>query len=82
MAAAMLARLAPRRRAPVHRSPVENNMRHALPSFLRDETAVTSIEYALLAAFIALAIIASVMQLGSSVADLYERISLAVAAAA
>jgi pilus assembly protein Flp/PilA len=57
-------------------------MRHTLSSFFRDETAVTSIEYALLAAFIAVAIITSVMQLGNSVTDLYERISLAVAAAA
>lgn len=57
-------------------------MRHTLSSFLRDETAVTSIEYALLAAFIALAIIASVTQLGSSLADLYERTSAAIAAAA
>jgi pilus assembly protein Flp/PilA len=68
--------------APVHSSPVESNMRHTLSSFFRDETAVTSIEYALLAAFIAVAIITSVMQLGNSVTDLYERISLAVAAAA
>jgi pilus assembly protein Flp/PilA len=57
-------------------------MHHALSSFLRDETAVTSIEYALLAAFIAMAIITGVTQLGSSVLDLYERTSLAVAAAA
>jgi Flp pilus assembly pilin Flp len=57
-------------------------MRHAPCSFLRDETAVTSIEYALLAAFMALAIITSVMQLGSSLADLYERTSAAVATAA
>jgi pilus assembly protein Flp/PilA len=68
--------------APASESIVKEKMRHVLFSFFRDETAVTSIEYALLAAFIAMAIISSVTQLGSSVADLYERTSAAIAAAA
>jgi Flp pilus assembly pilin Flp len=47
-------------------------MRHALCSFLRDETAVTAIEHALLGAPIAVAIVASVTQLGSNLAKLHS----------
>ena len=43
--------------------------------FLRDQSAATAIEYALVAAGIALAIVTIVKQLGNSVAAKYEAVS-------
>lgn len=48
-------------------------------SFLRDERGATAIEYALIAAGIAVAIVSAVNSLGDSVKALYETISTAVA---
>jgi pilus assembly protein Flp/PilA len=53
-------------------------MRQALCSFLRDETAVTAIEYALLGALIAVVIVVSVTQLGSGLLALYDRVALVI----
>ncbi len=47
-------------------------------NFLRDEQAATAIEYALIAAGIAAAIITAVNSLGDTVRTLYESISAAV----
>jgi pilus assembly protein Flp/PilA len=47
-------------------------------SFLRDERAATAIEYALIAAGIAAAIITAVNSLGDTVRTMYETISAAV----
>ena len=57
-------------------------MNPATSSFVRDESAVTSIEYALLSSLIALVIVVSVTNLGINVLALYQVVSLAVAAAA
>ena len=46
--------------------------------FLRDERAATSIEYAMIAAGVAVAIIAAVNSLGDSVKAMYETISASV----
>jgi pilus assembly protein Flp/PilA len=43
--------------------------------FLRDEKAATAIEYGLIAAGIAGAIIATVMAMGPTIAGLYEKVS-------
>jgi pilus assembly protein Flp/PilA len=47
-------------------------------SFLRNEQAATAIEYALIAAGIAAAIITAVNSLGDSVRTMYEDISAAI----
>ena len=47
---------------------------------MRDESAVTSIEYALLASLVAVAIVVSVTQMGSNLFHLYERVRVAVPA--
>ncbi len=49
-------------------------MRQIASRFLQDQTAVSSIEYALLSSLIAAAIIVSVTAAGHTVADLYEYI--------
>lgn len=51
-------------------------------SFVREESAVTSIEYALLSSLIAIVIVASVTNLGVNLLALYDIVSVAVAAAA
>ncbi|NCT84037.1 MAG: Flp family type IVb pilin [Comamonadaceae bacterium] len=53
---------------------------HRLPS-LADESAVTAIEYGLLAALIGLAILGAIAATGSSLAALYQYWSAAVVAA-
>jgi len=50
-------------------------------ALVRDESAVTAIEYGLIAALIAVVIIAGVTAVGSSLAALYNTISTAVTAA-
>ncbi len=50
-------------------------------SLVRDESAVTAIEYALLGTLIAVAIIAGVSALGTNLNNLYNTISAAVEAA-
>jgi len=50
--------------------------------FVPDESAVTSIEYALLGSLIAVAIVVSVATLGISLNDIYKTVSIAIAAAA
>jgi pilus assembly protein Flp/PilA len=47
-------------------------------NFLTDETGATSIEYALIAAGIAVAIIAAVNSLGTTIAGKYDTISTAL----
>lgn len=54
-------------------------MRSTFLAFIRDESAVTSIEYALLSILIAVAIIVSVTQLGDNLLVLYVYVSMAVA---
>ena len=49
--------------------------------FLSNEQGATAIEYALIAAGIAVAVAATVMSLGDAVRAMYDRISTAVAAA-
>lgn len=57
-------------------------MSPAASCFVRDESAVTSIEYALLGSLIAVVIVGSVTKLGINVLALYEIVSAAVVAAA
>ncbi len=52
--------------------------KQALRSFLRDERGATAIEYAMIAAGIAVAIVAAVNSLGVSVTGMYETISAAI----
>ena len=52
-----------------------------IQSFVRNEQGATAIEYALIAAGIAVAVAATVMSLGDSVKAMYDRIATAVAAA-
>ncbi len=51
---------------------------HRLAAFLRNEAGATSIEYAILAAGIALAIISTVNSLGSSVQANWTSVSVAL----
>jgi len=50
-------------------------------NFVRDEEGVTAIEYGLIAALIAVFIIASVTIVGSRLADVFTKISLALSTA-
>ena len=52
-----------------------------LTQWLADESGVTAIEYGLLAALIAVAIVGSVSATGTSLGDLYEKWTSAVIAA-
>ena len=45
-----------------------------IKKFIRDEEGVTAIEYGLIAALIAVAIIAATTELGTSIGDLFTRI--------
>jgi pilus assembly protein Flp/PilA len=56
-------------------------MPQTIRCFVRNEQGATAIEYALIAAGIAVAVAATVMSLGDAVRAMYERISAAVAAA-
>ena len=51
------------------------SLRFPFRRFLRDEKAATAIEYGLIAAGIAGAIIATVMAMGPTIAGLYEKVS-------
>lgn len=53
----------------------------AMKSFLQEETGVTAIEYALLAALIAIVVVGSVTATGNSLLGLWTAVSDAVAAA-
>lgn len=57
------------------------NLIQTVKNFCNDEEAVTAIEYGLLAALIALAIITAVTILGTDLATLFGKISAAIAAA-
>ncbi len=57
-------------------------MRKIVQSFARDETGVTAIEYGLIAAGIAVAIIAVVEGLGTQLQDTFGSVSGAIAAPA
>jgi pilus assembly protein Flp/PilA len=46
--------------------------------FLRDESAATAIEYAIIASGVAVAIAATVMNLGSAVTGLYSNVAAAM----
>jgi pilus assembly protein Flp/PilA len=46
-----------------------------LRAYLGDETGATAIEYGLIAALVAVAIIAALQALGTSVGDLYDAVS-------
>jgi pilus assembly protein Flp/PilA len=50
-------------------------------ALIRGDSGVTAIEYALLGALIAVAVVGSVIALGNSVSDLYQRIADAVVSA-
>ena len=52
-----------------------------IPLFRREESAVTSVEYALLGSLIAVVIALSVTRVGGVVTALYQKISAAVLAA-
>ena len=56
-------------------------MPHLIRAFLADETAATAVEYGLLAAGIAVAMITSVNATGCSLENLFTRISNNVSAA-
>jgi pilus assembly protein Flp/PilA len=49
-------------------------MRAGLRRFIRDDAGATSIEYALIATFIALVIIASVTATGNNVANVFNNV--------
>lgn len=49
-----------------------NKLRHLLRDFWRHECGATAIEYALIASFIAVVIVASVTALGGSVNSLFQ----------
>ena len=49
-----------------------NNIKLNITELLREETGVTSIEYALIASLIAIAIVGGVAILGDSVQEMYE----------
>jgi pilus assembly protein Flp/PilA len=53
-------------------------MTRALTDFWRDRSAATSIEYAMIAAGIAVAIVAAVVSLGSSVTGSYQSVDTAM----
>ncbi|WP_338404696.1 Flp family type IVb pilin [Cupriavidus basilensis] len=55
-------------------------LRQMLRELHRDQSGVTSIEYALLGLLIAVAILFSVTSVGTSVFDLYQKIASAVTA--
>lgn len=46
--------------------------------FLRDESAVTAIEYALIAALLSIAMIAGAILLGGNLSDLYNRVAVCI----
>ncbi|HVX98324.1 MAG TPA: Flp family type IVb pilin [Pseudorhodoplanes sp.] len=52
-------------------------MTSSIRRFLRDERGATAIEYAIMASGIALAVVATVMALGSSVNNLFTTVSSA-----
>jgi len=54
---------------------------HPVTRWIDDERGVTSIEYALLAALIAMVVLGSVMSLGGQLADAYTAVAAAVTAA-
>lgn len=54
--------------------PIEIAIRH----FLRDESGATAIEYAMIASGIAVAIAATVVNLGSAVTGLYSNVATAM----
>lgn len=49
---------------------------NGIASFIKDESGVTAIEYALIAAFVALGIIASLPILGDSLSATFDEIAL------
>ena len=51
------------------------NLMDSMKSFIRDEEGVTAIEYALLAALIALAIIVGAGALGTGLSDFFQAIA-------
>jgi len=56
-------------------------MKHYLFSvrrFLKDELAVTAIEYALIAALLSIALIAGAILLGVNLGDLYNRVAICI----
>jgi pilus assembly protein Flp/PilA len=58
--------------------PKEFAMKKLMSSFLKDETAATAIEYGLIAALIAVAIIAVVQGLGSNLKTTFGSVSSAL----
>lgn len=56
-------------------------IRHETRTFAQTESGVTSIEYALIAALIAIVIVASVSNVGTAVLGLYQFVANNVAAA-
>ena len=51
---------------------------HYLVSFLRDETGATSIEYAIVASGVAVAVVGAVIKLGSGVLTTWTNVSTAL----
>jgi len=59
-----------------------SELNRAVSAFARDESGVTSIEYALIGALIAIVIVTSVANVGTAVSGLYELVADEVASAA
>lgn len=52
-----------------------NYILSAIRSFFHDEAGVTAVEYGLIAALIAVAVVATVFSLGGALNDAYQRLS-------
>ncbi len=59
-----------------------NKLSRAAIAFARDESGVTSIEYALIGSLIAVVIVLSVTNVGTAVSELYQLVADVVATAA
>ncbi len=60
---------------PIQRHPMEAGLKHIFLKFLSDESGATAIEYGLIAAGIALAIIAAVNGLGSNLNTVFSTVN-------
>jgi pilus assembly protein Flp/PilA len=54
---------------------VENSVTRLMTRFLRDETGATAIEYALIASFIAIAIVAAVKGVGTNLNSTFNNVA-------
>lgn len=54
---------------------LETTVKHAMQAFIRDEAAVSSIEYALIGILIAVVILAAITSVGTQLLDLFNFVS-------